>query len=165
MRCSPHTTHTARAGFGLVEVVIGTAIISITIVGMLAAFNLFLRASLGHTARAQASFLAEEGLEATRFIRDAGWTNVTNLATGTPYYLTMSGSAWAASVTATTSLGSFSRTVTLGDVYRRMSDHDIVDISSPDAKALDADARRVVSRVVGRGVDLSLTTYLTNVFK
>ncbi len=157
--------HTRRRGFGLVEVVVGTAIISITIVGMLAAFNLFLRASFAHTARAQATFFAEEGLEAARYLRDTGWANVAGLATGTPYYLTLTGSTWAASATATTSLGGFSRTVTFADVYRRTSDHDIVEMSSPDMKAVDTDVRRASVRVTGRGADVTMATYLTNIFK
>lgn len=155
---------THRRGFGLVEIVVGTTIISLSLAGMLAAFNLFVRASLANTPRIQATFLAEEGLEAARFLRDAGWLNVSALAVGTPYYPSFSGSAWTFSATPTTTLG-FTRTVTFGTAYRRTSDHDLVDASSGDPKAADADARLVTVSVLGAGASASLSGYLTNVFK
>lgn len=155
----------ASSGFSLVEVVIGTALITLALVGLAGAYSLYLKVGLTNTDSLKAELLAEEGIEAISLLRGASWSNLTSLTVGVPYYLSWNGSAW---VTTTTPLlidGIFTRTVVLGDLYRRTSDKDIIAVSSPDAKSLDADIKLVTVRVTAAGVNTSLQTYLANIFK
>ena len=156
-------------GMGLVEVVIGAAIIAVFIAGILTTFRQFFVVGLSNTARLQAAYFAEEGIEVTRAIRDSGWTAFSNLSTSTDYYLGTVGGVWVATTTATTTLPNFTRTVRLGSVYRQSSSNDIVPATSTLSKYLDADARSVTVSVswVGSGkatTSVQLSTYLTKVF-
>jgi len=155
----------SQRGFSLVEVVIGTALIALALVGLAGAFSFYLKVGLKNTDALKGAFLAEEGVEAVTLLRDASWSNLSLLATGTPYYLSWNGSAWVATTTPALIDGIFTRTITLGDLYRRTSDKDIVATSSPDAKTLDTDIKQVTVRVTAAGVDTSLQTYLANIFK
>ncbi|MFA6095024.1 MAG: hypothetical protein WC757_04035 [Candidatus Paceibacterota bacterium] len=78
----------------LVEVVIGAAVILVLILSTSAAFSAFLKTALLDTHKIQATTLAEEGLEAMRFIRDSGWSNLTTFPEGSPVYLDFTGTAW-----------------------------------------------------------------------
>lgn len=157
-------------GIGLVEVIVGTAIISVSLVSIVTAFNLYVRAGLTTTEKIQATYLAEEGLEVIRSLRDSGWTDgpFSALDAGTPYYLVFSSGAWEATTTPMTNLGTFTRTVSIEEVYRRNTDDDIVEQSSPDAKTLDPNTKKVTATVVWENapgsspVSYSLATYVTN---
>lgn len=146
-------------GAGLIEVVVGTAIIAVSIVGILAALNLFVRAGLGTTADVQATFIAEEGLEVMRGLRDGAWSNIDSLASGTAYHLARVGGAWEATTTAQTVDEKFTRTVTIDDVYRRDSDDDIVPATSTDPNTLDPDTKKVTVSVSWGVVDTTHVAY------
>jgi Tfp pilus assembly protein PilV len=106
-------------GMSLVEIVVGAALVLVSFTGLIAAYNLYLRQALAATPDIQATFLLEEGIEVVRFLRDAGWdANIEPLATGTPYSLLWSGSAWVSTTTRTLIDAQFDRIVTLGDAYR-----------------------------------------------
>ncbi len=154
-----------QCGFSLVEVVIGTALITLALVGLAGAFSFYLKAGLKNNDTLKATLLAEEGVEAAVLLRDASWNNFSSLATGTPYYLSWNGSIWVSTTTPVLIDGAFTRTMTLGDLYRRTSDQDIVATSSPDTKTLDADIKQVTVRVTAADIDTSLQTYLANIFK
>ncbi len=128
-----------KKGLGLIEIVVGTAIISLSLVGLVTAFNVFIRTGLSNTNKIQATYIMEEGLEAVRYLRDAGYSaNISSLTSGTSYYLLFDGSDWSATTTQTLIDSRFDRIVTIADVYRRDSDDDIVASTSPDSKTLDS---------------------------
>ena len=153
-----------QRGIGLVEVLVGVSIISASLVGLIGAFNLYVRAGLSNTEKLQALFLAEEGLEAVRFLRDSSFGgNIVPLSTATDQYLYFEMGTWSLSPVATTT-DIFTRTIVLDDVYRRTSDNDIVSVSSSDPKVLDPDARKVTVIVSwGRGTT-TIITYITDLF-
>ena len=157
----PHRQH----GFSLVEAVIGTALILLALVGLFAAYSFYLKAGLRNTASLQATFLAEEGMETVRLLRDGAWSNLSSLATATPYHLSWNAGAWSATTTVVLIDGVFTRTVILDEVYRRVGDKDIVATTSPDAKTLDPDIKRVTVSVSATGVTTRLVTYLANMYK
>lgn len=131
--------HKHNNGLGLVEIVVGTAIISLSLVGLVTAFNVFIRTGLSNTNKIQATYIMEEGLEAIRYLRDSGYSsNISTLTSGTPYYLLFDGSDWSATTTATLIDSRFDRTITIADVYRHDSDDDIIASTSPDSKTLDS---------------------------
>lgn len=156
-------------GFGLVEIIVGTSIISLSLVGILTAFNLFMRTGLANTEKIQATYILEEGVEAFRYIRDSGWSsNIGTLTEGVPYYMVFDGSGWEATTTKTIIDEVFDRTVTLANVYRRDSDSDIVASTSPDQKTLDTNTIEVEVRVIWDKhevvYEVNIVTYFTNIF-
>ncbi|MDO8594047.1 MAG: hypothetical protein Q7R93_00845 [bacterium] len=161
--------HTSRA-FSLVEVIIGTSLILLSLTGLTTAYSVYLKAGLKNTDTLKAAFLLQEGVEATTLIRDDGWSAFAALATGTPYSLSWNNVKWVATTTPVFVDGTFNRTVTFADVYRRNSDKDIVASTSPDAKSIDAGTKQVTVRVfitVGGAVplDRQAVTYLANLFE
>ncbi len=151
---------TTRGGIGLVEVVIAAAIISGALVAVLSVMTRYLALGLSNPERVQAAYLAEEGVEIARALRDTSWASFAALSTSTSYHLSFNGLSWSATTTATSSIPGFTRTLALDSVYRRSSDHDIVPATSTDAKYLDPDARLVtVSVVWGGGLAASAVSY------
>ena len=153
-----------QKGFGLLEVVIGAALVSVSVLGVFAAFSAVLGKGLATTEKLQATLYAEEGLEAARYFRDSGWDNVGTPAGGTAYYIAATLSGWATSTTPALLDGTFTRTIIIDDVYRRDSDKDIVPADSPDSKTIDTDTRRITATVSWEGQEVTLVTYLSNIF-
>lgn len=81
---------TSQAGFSLVEVILSSAVFVLLVTALVGAYLYGQEATVLAGNRARAVMLAEEGLEATRNIRDAGFSNLTD---GT-YGLTTTGNQW-----------------------------------------------------------------------
>lgn len=157
--------HNRHSGFGLVEIIIGTSIISMSLVGIVTAFNLFMRTGLANTEKIQATYILEESIEAFRYIRDSGWaTNINTLSVDVPYNLVFDNSNWEATTTGSLIDNLFDRTVTLTDVYRRDSDNDIVASTSLDSKTLDPNIKQITAKVAWDGKEVNATTYFANIF-
>jgi hypothetical protein len=110
-------------------------------------------------------YLLEEGVEAVRYLRDAGYTtNITPLIGAGVRYLDPSASGWTVTGTSTPIFGQFTRTITLENVYRRNADDDIVDVSSADLKTLDPGTARLTVTVSWNGWSESVTTYVANLY-
>jgi hypothetical protein len=152
-----------RQGVGLLEVVIGSAIILTGILSLVAAYNVYLRYALDNERNVQAAFLLEEGIESVKLIRDGGWSNyITPLAAGTMYYFHFDGSLWSATTTAGQHVdGVFLRTFTIENVYRD-GDGDIVTAGG----SLDSDTKKVTVTIAFRirsgTTTRSISTYITN---
>jgi len=75
-------------GFGMVEVIVVSAIAAISVVGFGAVARTSLALLREEKARMEASLLVEEGFEGVRALRDSSWTaNVSTLANDTTYFL------------------------------------------------------------------------------
>jgi hypothetical protein len=106
----------------------------------------------------QALYLAEEGQELVRFIRDNDWTNISSLSIGVDYYLDIQTSDITTTATPEV-IGRFTRSFSLEDVERD-SDDDIVSSGSVDSGS------RYVTVSVEWGTPVrtvSLTSILTNI--
>lgn len=161
-----HSGHWGRAsGFSLVEVVLGASLVLLALSGLITAYVFYFRAGLRNTPELQAAFLLQEGVEAVTLMRDEAWANLASFSPETPYFLSWNGAKWTATASETLINGAFRRTATISEVYRRMSDKDIVASTSPDVKAVDSGTRQLTVRVTAPGVDRTLTTYLTNLFE
>ena len=154
-----------RGGFGLVEIVIGSAIISLALLGVLSVAVNSVRVSEYSLREAQAGYLLLDGGEAVRSMRDISWANISGLSTTTTYYLTFSTST-ATSRFATTSTnifvdGIFERSFTTKDVFRDGSDN-----ISPTG-TYDAGIRKIKMNVSwwnrGATTTKSAEFYLTNI--
>ncbi|OGZ11086.1 MAG: hypothetical protein A3D67_01075 [Candidatus Lloydbacteria bacterium RIFCSPHIGHO2_02_FULL_51_22] len=149
-----HTTYGIRYtkyGFGLIEIVIASAIIGTALASLSGVLISAFRMSVADASRAQATFLAEEGVEAVRLSRDTGWqANIAPLLVGTLYYPVFDTEAGAWTLE-TENPGlideTFSRTIVVGDVFRRESDDAIAPDGEPGATFLDEGTLRATSLV------------------
>jgi Tfp pilus assembly protein PilV len=110
-----------QRGIGLIEVIIGAAIISVGVIALIQGYNIYLNYALANSGNVQAAYLLEEGMEGLTFIRDKAWTpNILPLSTTTTYYLAFDATAstWKATTTVQYVDGVFLRTIGITDVAR-----------------------------------------------
>lgn len=131
-----------KRGFSLVEVILATAVFALLVTALAGIYVYGEESTALSGNRARAVFLAEEGLEAARNIRDA---NFNNLTLGT-HGIALSGDQWTLSGTSG-NIGIFTRSITV--------------------TSLDADRKTVTSTVSWqqnqqRTGSVTLTTRLSN---
>ncbi|RJQ33649.1 type II secretion system protein [Candidatus Parcubacteria bacterium] len=153
-----------KNGFVLVEALIASAILALVLAAGIGAFLLTMRTGLGNAAEVQSAFLAEEGLEALRIMRDNGWsTNISPLTASSTYYLVFDGTTWDATTTNSFIDDTFERSIVLFEVSRD-SNETIVTSGGTE----DPDTRLAVVSVSWREGDAtttrSLSAYMSNVF-
>lgn len=153
-----------QRGFGLIEILVGSAILVTALWGISAYYQTSLQVSRTTAQIVQASFLLEEGIEVARFFRDTGWANVGAPADGTVYYLAFNGTSFATSTTVTSLVGGvFEQKLTFNDVYRDLND----DITTSGG-TLDPNTKKVTIAVSWWNrtatTTRSISTYFTNIF-
>lgn len=155
-------------GFGLIELLVATSVISVSLFALVAVIQASFQVTSVSGVKARAEFLAEEGVEVVKILRDNSWSsNIATLATSTPYYpvFATSTGVWSlATVSPALIDNTYTREVIIDDVYRRDSDSDIVASTSPDSKSLDAGTREVTSRVLWGSDSLQFGAYITDLF-
>lgn len=154
----------SNSGLTLVEVLIATSIILVFLLALFGVNNLYLKTAFSNGEAVKATALAEESLEALRFLRDSSWsTNIAALNLDTNYELALNAGAWQVAPTNILVDDLFERKVRLSAVYRDASG-DIVSSGG----TLDPDTLLVVSSVSWSSgsatTTKSISTYLTNIF-
>lgn len=129
-------------GFSIIEALLAGSLLSIVVAGLFASIISGQESARLSGERVRASYLAEEGIEAVRSIRDAAFTN---FADGT-YGLGISGNQYTLTGTSDTT-GAFTRSILIGTV--------------------DSDTKSVISTVtwqqnLQRSGSVSLETRITN---
>lgn len=160
----------SRQGFGILEIVIASAIIGGTIFAMISVFMLSRNAITYSTQKLQASYLTEEGIEAVRFLRDSGWANnIGILAAGTNYYLTFSTSTskWIVSASISPDIDNlFRRSFQIENVSRDSSSNIQTTYSAVND---DPGTKKILMRVdwtyKNQNQSVSAETYITNLFE
>lgn len=155
------------AGIGLVEIVIAAGIFAAAGFALMALVQYSTGVMDNNLRRIQAAFLAEEGIEAVRHLRDQTWPNIGNADPATPYYLVFTPgtpASWSLTSVAQPQIsGTFTRQVQLPEVQRSGAD-DIV----TSGGVVDPNTRLVRVTISwqdrGEAKSLQLETYLTNVF-
>lgn len=132
----------SQSGFSIVEIIIASAVFALIVTAFVGSLIYFNKSSATAGTKARAVFLAEEGLEAARNIRDEDFSNLTD---GT-YGLVISSGQWV-----------FSGSQDLTDNFTRE-----IEISS-----IDVNTKEIISQVFWDGGlmnsgSVSLATYLTN---
>lgn len=132
---------TKSKGFSLVEVLLAVSVFALIVTALVGVLIYGQQSTALSGQRAKAIFLAEEGLEATRNIRDANFSNLTDGTFG----LTTTGNQWNLSGSSDTT-DIFTRAITISSV--------------------DADRKQVVSTVTwqqtpSQNGNVVLSTYLT----
>lgn len=161
---SRHLFFSNQNGLALVEAVVAVGASLAVLLGILGVFAFILKSSLNNSAKVQASYLAEEGLEAVRILRDNGWNaNIASVQTGTPFYLAFDGSTWQATTTNNYVNNLFERQVVLDNVYRD-SNQNIV----TNGGTLDPNTKKATVSVAwsshGATTTETLMTYFSNIF-
>lgn len=157
-----HACH--HKGFGLVEMVVGAAILSVVLFSISNYFRQTFIASRATESVVQSSYLLEEGVEVEKLFRDMSYTNnFRNMSTTTPYYFLWDGSSWATSTTDVLVDGTFDRSATLSDVMRD-ANGDIANTGT-----YDPDTKLVTVSVAWWRPGVGTTTrliqaYVTNIF-
>ena len=153
----------SNKGFGLIEIVIVSSIISVAVVSLSYVLVLSNRLSSRASDEIRANFIAEEGIEAIRFLRDKSWTtDLSVLVPNTDYFVILDTSTgqWSISTTEPGLLGDlFRRTIRVDSVYRDPS-FDIV----ASGGTIDPETLRITSLVTWQYGTTSLETYLSNMF-
>lgn len=146
-------------GFGLIEMVIITAIVTAAFAAFAQVGLLSLRLLRTEKENLEAAFLAQEEMNAMRALRDESWTNnIATFANNTLYYPTIENSKWKL-VTGSSTLinGTYTRSLTLQNVYRDAQDK----ISTTGI--LDPNTRKITAQVGWNKIKwIQLTAYLTN---
>ncbi len=145
-------------GFGLIEIVVVTAMISIAFFGFSQAGIAALKALHAARTNLEATFIAEEALEAVRSLRDESWTtNVAPLANNTPYYPIIENGKWKLTTTKQPLInGHFNRFLIFDQVFRDAEDRIAV------LGTVDPDMRKVTATATTTSSSFQLVTYLTN---
>ncbi|MFA7286527.1 MAG: hypothetical protein WC052_02610 [Patescibacteria group bacterium] len=151
-----------RRGFGILEILIVAGIVALIIPSMFQ-FGFFMTAAMNRRSNVvEATYIAEEGIEAIRTIRDRGWsTEIFPLANGTVYYPVIQNNNWTVTTTNPGPVqGIYTRTVTFAAVQRDGSDN-ITSSGATDSKT------RLVTAVVswsdaGQARAVTLETYITD---
>ena len=166
----------AQGGFTLIEAIVAITVFVVSVAGMIQ-LTLVARSSSDQGRDVtQASNYLQEGVEAVRSIRDAGWANITAITSETDYRLTPQSATppWVLSPGSEAISGTkFTRTLRFSDV-RRSEDDGNVALSSGDNICIgtgcgaydDPDTRRVTVTVSWqqgtRTVSRQIYAYITN---
>jgi len=156
-----------KRGVGLVEVVVGSAILSVVLFAFSSSLSLYSQANADATSRSQALYLAEEALEVVRGLRDDGWSaNIASRSVDTPYGLSFNaGTSMWSLVSGADTVGAFTRTIVFRDVYRDGDDN----ITSSTSETFDPDTRLVEVTLEWAGLrgpqSVELESIVTNTFE
>lgn len=146
-------------GISLIEIIVAIGILGFVFVSLGKLSSRAISGLQSDMLAQKATYLAQEGMEITRLLRDQSWsTNIAPLTLGTNYYFVRSSNWWAVTATSQPLIENiFSRTATPFEVQRNSSD-DIV----PSGGTPDPNTKRVVVRVLWGTREVKLETYLTN---
>ena len=152
----------SRRGFMMVEVLIISSIITLSMLASMAVAQKSLFVSRQAVHSTHASFLLEEGAEAVRILRDNAWSNISVLTPGNTYYPTFSGGTWTLSSTPNT-IGVFTRTVSIATVLRDNITSDI-SLSGTDDPGTKLVTVTVSWLEAGVTVSKTLSFYIFDIF-
>jgi hypothetical protein len=149
-------------GSVIIEVVVASAIISLVslaFLGTLSTLSVFHQKDM---LTIKGGLLAEEGLEAVRFVKGSGWSNLSNIPLNTSRYFTLATSSW--SVTSTPEIidGLFYRSFKLNQVSRDGNDDIVASGGTVDPNTFFAESS-VSWRARNATTTITYKTYVTNI--
>lgn len=155
-----------KKGVGLVEVIIGIAIIVGSVLASFLYFSLANRIAKQSAETVQGALLVEEGMEAVRVLRDRGFSEqIDSLSEDTDYYLFFSDGTWNATTTAQAVGSIFIRTFRLEGVMRDGNDDIVVSGGSVDPDTKEVTVNVSWSDEAGDTKTLEASAYITNAFE
>jgi type II secretory pathway pseudopilin PulG len=155
-------THTKRykRGFTAIEIAIGVTLAGLILVYSMYSITQFINTARDISEKTEALYLAEDGIELIRFVRDEAWTNLSSLPVNTTRYLHVSTTTIGVTTTPEVVVG-FSRSFTVQNVYRNGATDDIV-ASTTGGSVADSNSKYVFMTVswASSTKSVSLTTIL-----
>lgn len=114
-----------KSGFGIIEIVIATAIIGLMGFAFIQLGMVSLSIAQRTTTQTQAGYLLQEGYETVKFLRDESWAaNIDSQTLNTNYFLNWDGLEYQLTQTPQPLIQNrFLRTVRFSEVYRDGSDN------------------------------------------
>jgi len=154
-----------RKGLSLVEVLVASSIMIIFFMALVGIYNTYLKISRTNIYSIKGGYLAEEGIEAVKSLRDLSWNNnIASLSVNSDLYLAFSGGRWVATTTNIYIDGMFERKINIYEVNRDPSSGDIV----TSGGALDSGTRLITVTVSwpykNSTSTRSISTYITNLY-
>jgi hypothetical protein len=131
-----------KKGISLVEVIIASSIIGLSMIYISNVYGNFLTLSLENTDKVQAVFLLDEGVEAIKTMRNYAWSTIGSSTPEVDYYLIWQDDRWQSTTTLTFIDNKFIRKYKVVDVYRDPSTLNIVNTGgtlNPDSKIINID--------------------------
>lgn len=155
-----------KQGISVVEILIASAIISLSIISISVAYGNFVYLSRQNTAKVQAALLLDEGAEAIKTMRGEKWSNIASTTLGTTYYFTWMTDKWRATTTPIVIDGLFYRTFKVSSVYRDPTTFNIQQNGSGD---LDPGSKKIDISIAwtdkGATTTRSTTIYIFNLYE
>lgn len=149
----------AKQGFGIIEIIIVIAVLAGAMFAFAQMATISLKALREEKKAVEASYLAQEAIEAVRAVRDSGWANISSLTAGNNYYPQISGSAWILTGGVGT-VGDYSRKIVISNVSRDPATDDIEASYNYDHN--DANTKKITATVSWDSKNITLVTYITN---
>lgn len=147
-------------GVSVIEVLIGLVIFSLSFVFISHAIHLYFLSQSNAVLKFQALYLAQEGQEMLRFLRDEDWATLDGLTKETSYGFDVASTTLAHDNNPET-VGIFTRTFELHDAYRN-NDDDLVASTTSGASVDGSSMIAIVSITWGDGEQLHLESLLTD---
>ena len=148
-------------GSTLVEVLVVAGVLASITLAIFGTLSLLARFHEKNMSAIKGQLLAEEGIEAIRFIKASGWSTLSAIPVNTARYLTLSPSSWGVTTTPEIIDGEFWRTIKVYSVSRDVSS-DIV----TSGGVVDSNTLLIESSVswLWRGATSTATyqSYITN---
>lgn len=150
----------AQSGITLVEVVVGISIIAAAVVAIGFSVNAYVDARAVLLTDVKATYLAEEGYEIVRALRDDDWNTIDALALDTLLYLDVSTTTIAIGGSPEVIDTDFTRSFVLRELYRNGS-NDITSSTTAGA-TVDDEGREIEVYVNGPNGTTSFQAIFTN---
>lgn len=156
-----------KKGSGIVEILIAISIFTIILGSLITTSNMYLSGAQANLTSTKGAYIAQEGIEAIKTMRDFSWDNVGDLIDNTDYYLYFDTSSttnfvWKATSTASYIDSIFVRTFKINSVYRDLNGR-IVESGG----ILDANTKKVSVAVSWMSksstTTKNLTTYIADI--
>lgn len=153
-------------GFNLVEIVVATGIISLSLVSVIAIAGRSIALSHRALNTYGAAVALSEAAEAVRSVRDNDWADIAALTPGATYFplYDLSTNTWSLSTDPDDgAVGIYTRMVAMSDVSRSVTDD--IDVAGTD----DPGTKRFVATIfwregTGATVTKTMTFYLSDIF-
>ena len=150
-------------GVTIVEILIGASLLATIVVLITHTLALYFSTGSLLQEKTKALYLAQEGQEIMRYLRDEDWNTLTDINVDTTYYFDVATTTLATMTSAEVIDGMYTRSFILYNAYRDGND-DLVSSTTAGA-SIDAGGRIVVTKVQwGTDNEIRLESLLTNIF-
>jgi len=152
--------HYNYQGFGLVEVMIGVSLVTVIGVYVSLTVSQFVQVRNQILDDTKKVYLAEEGYEIIKLLRDEDWNNIGSLSLDTSYYLQVATTTLSIGGTSEVIDGQYNRSFLLREVYRNGSGNIVA--STTAGSTVDTDSLNVFVYVGDSNSTTSMQSILAN---